>query len=441
MFLSIKGKIASFYRNRLVRDTATLEVGTISASFIQAFVGIFLARFLQPELFGVYTLAFSLAVLIIVFVSIGSQEAIAALIGEAYAKNDKAEVKETSAFLIKIFIITGLLALIGIFFAPFLADVFYGNQDIGIFAGYFIAAIFLSNSIFTLSKNGLQVLGEMKKMTAMILADQAVRSGLSLLFVFLGLGVFGAVSGHLAGALIILAVSILTWNWIRKRNDIFPSLSSLISSFRRTKIKKYLGFSIWVAIDKNISMLYMVLPIILTGIYVAASEVAFFKLAFAYINLATALLAPISILLNVEFPKMKIQNIGNLSSNFVKISLYSTALSAVLTLGAVLVAPWAFQLFYGESFAPSVKYIYGLFVYGALMGIGVGLGSMWRAINQVKTSIIINIVTLTVGIPTGLWLIKNYSIWGAVIMVTLWFTVSHTISFIYLVNKLKKNDT
>jgi len=86
---------------------------------------------------------------------------------------------------------------------------------------------------------------------------------------------------------------------------------------------------------------------------------------------------------------------------------------------------------------PSVKYVSGLFVYGALFGIGVGLGPMWRAIGQVKISIIINLIILGLGIPLGLWLIKSYGLWGAVIMVTLWFSVSHLVSFFYLLRKLK----
>ena len=85
---------------------------------------------------------------------------------------------------------------------------------------------------------------------------------------------------------------------------------------------------------------------------------------------------------------------------------------------------------------PSVPYVAGLVVYGALYGIGVGLGPMWRAINGVKVSIIINMVILGAGIPLGLWLIKNYSLWGSVAMVTIWFTVSHITSLIYLLRKL-----
>ena len=183
--------------------------------------------------------------------------------------------------------------------------------------------------------------------------------------------------------------------------------------------------------------IYMALPVVLTGIYVSTAEVTFFRLAFGYINLAMALLGPISTLLNVEFSKMKADNMQTLFYNFRKVSFYSIIISAALTAGAVLVSPWAFKILYGESFLPSIKYVAGLFVYGALYGIGVGLGPMWRAVDKVKVSILINTIILAAGVPVGIFMIKLWDIWGAVAMVTLWFTVSHFTSFIYLTRKLR----
>ena len=113
------------------------------------------------------------------------------------------------------------------------------------------------------------------------------------------------------------------------------------------------------------------------------------------------------------------------------------ALSAVLSFGVAIVSPVVFRILYGESYLPSIKYIFGLIAYGSLFGIGVGLGPMWRAINKVKVSIIINSLILAGGVPLGLWLIKNYGLWGSVVMVTIWFSVSHIISFTYLIKKLK----
>ncbi len=178
----------------------------------------------------------------------------------------------------------------------------------------------------------------------------------------------------------------------------------------------------------------------LTGIFVTASEVTFFKLAFGYINLALTLIGPISTLLNVEFPKMKVAEDGGdkLLRNFMRVSLYSLLFSVFLVIGAIIAAPFAFHILYGASFNPSIKYVAGLFFYGATMGMGVGFGPMWRALNKVKLSIMINTITLAVGVPIGLLLIKNFGLWGSVIWVSIMFNVSHIASFILIIKELKK---
>lgn len=224
---------------------------------------------------------------------------------------------------------------------------------------------------------------------------------------------------------------------MQKKFPILPSISELIRQVRNVPFTKYLRFSLWITVDRNIATLFATLPVLMTGIFIAPAGVAFFKLAFGYLNIALSLLGPISILLNVEFPRMKVIGFDQMKRSFIKVSLYSLILTSVLALGVVAISPVAFGILYGPEFRASVPYVFGLFLYGALFGIGVGLGPMWRAVNKVKISILINAITLAAGIPIGFWLIKNYGIWGSVAMVTIWFTVSHMASFIYLTNKLR----
>lgn len=435
--MAIKDKIFYFRQHAFVKNVVLLQSGSFAGNIIQALVAVFMARLLQPELFGIYALAFSLASLVGLFQGVGAQEAMATVLGETYARQDKWKTKEALAFLLKILCITSAIAITGATIAPWIAGKLYQNPSIGSYAAVVILAVVFSTTFFSLSSLVLQVAGKIKAMMMLGLADQIVRYGLSVGLVFFGLGVGGAVSGHLGGAIIIFIASLIIWERLRRKYPIFPSLRKLFRQAQAVSLKKYLGFSLWIAVDRNIANLYSILPVLLTGIYVSSAEVTFFKLAFAFVNLALSLLGPVSTLLNVEFPKMKVEDGANLRSNFVKVSLYSLGLSVLLTGSALLVAHPAFRFFYGENFLISVKYIYGLFVYGALFGVGVGLGPMWRAVNKVKISILINLITLGAGVPFGLWLIKNYGSWGSVIMVTVWFTVSHLISFIYLAKTLK----
>ncbi|OGN02015.1 MAG: hypothetical protein A2651_01285 [Candidatus Yanofskybacteria bacterium RIFCSPHIGHO2_01_FULL_42_12] len=433
----IKNKIWSLKQHLFIRNVATLQAGSFAGNIIQAGIGIIIARLLQPELFGVYSLAIGMASMTSLILGMGIQEAVSSLLGRAYAKGDGTEVENILGFMLKITFFAALVVVAVSAFLPTIADRLYGDSLIGIYAAIVVVAAILSSFLFTLTYSSFQVTGRVKSLAALLLSDQSLRYALSLSFVLLGFGVLGAIGGQLAGAVIIFIACSVFFIKFAQSEPLFPGLGRLVHIAKTVDIKKYFGFTFWVALDRNMGNVYMALPVILTGIYVTSSEVSFFKLAFGYTNLALSLLGPISILLNVEFPKIQIQDRELLYRNFKKISLYSLALSAVLSFGVAIVSPVVFRILYGESYLPSIKYIFGLIAYGSLFGIGVGLGPMWRAINKVKVSIIINSLILAGGVPLGLWLIKNYGLWGSVVMVTIWFSVSHIISFTYLIKKLK----
>ena len=433
----LKEKVMYFSRNRFVRQMMTLQAGSFTGNIIQAVIGIVIARLLQPELFGVYALAIGLASITSLIMGMGIQEAVSSLLGRAYAQKDREKVEDLFGFMLKITFLAALIVIAVLFFMPGIAGKLYGDKLIGIYASIVAVAAILSSLFFSLTYSSFQVTGRIKSLALLVVSDQSLRYGCSLTLVVAGLGVAGAVSGQLAGAFLTSIFSFFLFLRLKKQESLFPGWGNLVAAARRVDIKKYFGFTFWVALDRNMGNVFMALPVILTGIYAVSAEVSFFKLAFGYVNLALSLLGPVSILLNVRFPKMQVENKSELFRSFKKVSLYSLGLSVLLTVGAIIISPLAFKILYGESFLPSVKYVFGLVGYGAFMGIGVGLGPMWRAINKVKVSIIINSIILAAGIPLGLWLIKNYALWGSVAMVTVWFVVSHLFSYFYIADHLK----
>lgn len=426
------------WRNNFIKNVVTLQVGNFSGVVIQAGIGIFIARLLRPDLFGIYSLAIGMAGITSLILGMGIQEGVSSLLGRAYAKKDGVEIENILGFMLKTTFLAAFVVILISVFLSNIADKLYGNSVIGVYAAIVVVASVFSSLFFTLTYSSFQVVGRVKSLGLLIFSDQSVRYVLSLVFTLIGFGVLGAVSGQLIGAILIFIISAVLFSNFSKKEPLFPTLSRLVIIAKNANLKKYFGFTFWVALDRNMGNVYMALPVILTGIYVTASDVSFFKLAFGYTNLVLSLLGPISILLNVEFPKIQVTDKEQLYANFKKVSLYSLGLSILMVVGAAVVSPIAFKFLYGESYLPSIKYVFGLTVYGSLFGIGVGLGPMWRAINKVKISILINSVILGVGIPFGLWLIKNYGLWGSVIMVTVWFSVSHIISFTYLIRQLKK---
>lgn len=437
MLSGLREKIEYFRAHPFVRNAAILQVGNTFGNFLQAIGGIFIARMLQPEAFGIYALSFGLAGLINIFLGLGAQDAVITILSGAYVRKDQEQIHEAYAFLGKITFFAGCIALLGAGLAPLIAQYFYGNYLIGVYGGIIIIASIIASTLYSFAMNGLQLVGNIRGMTLLGLLDQLSRTGFAVLFVLVGFGVLGVMLGHLTGATIVFLTSFFVWRHLRREFSILPGLRSLFRHSISVPIRKYFGFSFWIAVDKNLANLYNILSIMLLGLYVSTSEVTFFKLAFGYINLAISFLGPIGLLLNVEFPKMKEMNSPRLAHNFMRVSLYSFGLSFILTVGAVIVAPFAFRLLYGPNFEASIRYVYGLIPYGAIMGMGIGLGSMLRALNKVVFSIKLHIVTLSLGIPLGLLFIKNWGAWGAVAIVSIWYIEIILVAFFYILRRLK----
>src|SRR3990167_6567848 len=432
----IKDRITYFRQHRFVKNLAILQIGNFSNTFIQGLTGIIIARLLQPELFGVYAISFSLAGLLVLVVSFGIQDTGATIVSGTYAHEEHKGTREAFMFLGRMVSLIAVLSIIVTLIAPSLAGKIYHNPLIGWYAGILVMASFISNTFLNFSALAYLVLGKVKQMTLLTFTDQTLRNVLSVLLIVGGLGITGAMSGHLFGAVIMLIVSIILWECLRREHSIFPSVREFFTRSAGLQVRKHISFSAWVALDKNIATLFNLLPVLMVALYVSATDVGYFKISLAYVNLVIGLMGPISTLLNVELPRMREENPETLRKNFIRVSMYSLLCSVVLTIGALIISPIALRILYGHSFVPGVKYILGLGIYGAFLGIGIGLGAMWRSLHKVKVSILINTITLAIGIPSGLYLIKHFEVWGAVIMISAWFTVSHMASFFYIIRHM-----
>ena len=417
----------------------TLQMGSILGTLIQAMAGVFIARLLQPELFGVYALAFSLASLASIFMATGVGDGIISIVAGAHARGDKDTIADALGFLLKIASIIGMLVALALVFLPFISNILYHRYDIGLFAGIVVMASIISNLLFSVSQVVFQAERRIAIATSLIFIDLSVRWGLSLFLVFSGYKILGAAIGHFVGSIIVFSIVGFFWNKLLSKDSLIPSLGQIIQRAITVNWRRFIRYSFWVALDRNVATLFSFLPISMAGIYFISSDVAFYKISFGFTNLALSLLAPISIMLNIEFPRLREESLGKMRSSFLMVTFYSAIFSALLVICAAVISPIAFEILYGESFMPSVKYTYGFIIYGVFNGLGVGLGPMWRALDKVKISILINTIVLAIGIPIGLYLLKHYGIWGGVAMVTAWFSVSHVASFVYLYNHLSDN--
>jgi stage V sporulation protein B len=433
-------RIRYFVNHQFVRHTALLQAGNITGTFVQAVIGVFIARLLKPELFGQYSIALSVASIVTIVLGAGVQDAVAPQTARAWATGDDGALRQALGFWAKFTIANIVATCVVVLVLPIITGHLYHSDITGQYAAIIVIAALISTTVFTLTQLMLQVAGRIRSLSLLTLGDVIGRYGVVVVLMLAGTGIWGAVTGHLIGALILLVISILVYRRLNRTYHRLPNLYKLWGLAGTTSWRPLLTPTLWVIIDRNLGMLYGALPVAMVGLYVAGAEVAYFKLAFGYVMLAMTTLGPISTLLNVHFPTVQVTDRSRLKRIFFRVTLYSTLMTTGITIVVLVISPVVFRILYGTVYLPSIPYVYGFGLFGALYGLGVGLGPMWRAVNRVHTSIVINLATLGIGVPLGVVLITHWHIWGAVAMVTLWYTVSHAVSFAYLTEALKSQS-
>ncbi len=419
-----------------VRGALQFQLGSVGAMLVQAIAGVVLARLLGPHEYGRFAIVMSMAAVGSVLLGAGAADAMAPVLSRAHHSGDDTGVRDAILFLGKFVLITAAIVFVFGLSIPALAGHFYGDRMLGWFAFAVLMASAVSTVLLTPTQLALQVFGRIGKLSALTFADQTIRQGFVVGLVLAGLGVAGASLGHLIGALVVLMASAAFWWRLRQAWPLVPSIDSLWKDVPDTG-RQYIRPTLWVLADRNLAMLYGAAPVALAALFLTATDVSYFKIALGWVTLALAVLSPVSVLLNTELARIQVQQPLYLRARFIRITGVAVVASAFVTGIAALIARPVFQILYGAQYAAAVPLVYWLVPFGALFGLGVALGPMWRVINKVRVSIVINIVVLCTGVPLALLAMRHWGVLGAVAMVTAWYTFSHGVSLLYLFRHLQ----
>lgn len=437
----IKKYLKKISQSNFVKDTAILQMGTFFSTGLTFLASIAYARFLGPENYGKYVLIFAFVSLIQIFMHLGADYAVLTLLSEAWTKKDKQEIKNLIIFFFKVTLIVSLtIGILAIIFSPIIADSIYNNSYIGILARWILLACMLK-VMFSLLIIILQVARKIKHLTIIENINKIIYILVPVAFVVLfKFGLPGIVWGHLVSSIIFLIFSIYFYNLLLKKTDLLPNFKEIFLGLKSVSIKKYFKFGFTIAVDKNLASLYSVLPLFFLGMFVNDAEVSYFKIAFSYLGLALIFLKPISRLLMVQFPKSKTYGKKELKKHFYKSTLYSVLMVCVIILPMLLLSRYLVDFFYGIKYLPSVKIIYILWPYVIFSAFGVGLSSMFRALNKMRIAITANLIVLILTTPLIYLAIKTYGLIGMAISVIFWTIVPIFILLIYFYNYFKKSN-
>ncbi len=419
MLKYVQNKIIDLFKSNFIKDTAALQTGTMVLAVLTFIESIIFARFLGPENYGLYALIFAFAGMIEIFIHWGIDYSTLTLLSEAWAKEDKNEIKNLIIFFIKFSLfISAIIGLSIIILAPLISKLLYHNPSIGEMARWILLAIIIRFA-FILIIVILQVARKIKKLTILENINEIIYIIIATGLLYLGFNLKGVIWGYFLATLIFLFFSLHFYNFIRKRIDLLPSIKEILIDFKKAPFLRYFKFVFLIGIDKILGNFYTYLPMIFLGLFVSNMEMGYFKTALTYISLPFVLLVPIARLLTVQLPKSYLLGTQQLKKHFLKATFGSTILMALIALPVVFLSKFLIKILYGLEYLPSVNLIYIFWPYMIACGFGIGIGALYRTLKRIDICIKYNIISI-ITIPIFYWLIKISGTVGAVVATTVW---------------------
>lgn len=261
----------------------------VISSILILVMSVFVARYLQPADFGLYTIVVAFST----FLSMGGNFGIGTAFRKYIPENKKSDVLGNmiaSGYLISI-IISVTITVVAIAFSPYIATMLY--KDAALALPLMIASItFLLSVMLNLNIAALVALKKNRKSAYSIIGYSSIEMVAAIVLVYLGYGVLGAIAGIAIGTFIGLLISFAS---------LFKEIE--LKTFKATKkmIGKLTSFSVPVVISYVFQNGVINFGILFLGLYASSFMLGNFGAAFRLGRFIEVLLASSTIVLLPTF--------------------------------------------------------------------------------------------------------------------------------------------
>jgi O-antigen/teichoic acid export membrane protein len=215
-----------------------------------------------------------------------------------------------------------------------------------------------------------------------------------------------------------VAALLLYRRWRRRyaakaRADVdLPALREILPRVRRVPLRKDLGFSVWIGLDKNFAVLVTLIPYWILG-WSTTDETR--KQAQGFLHGAMRILSfPLMALTAVS--RNTLLKLGERQGArdpagawrvFRQVTVVSGLFSLAVVVPLAVLAPWIIRVVAGPGFEAEVPCLRILAIYAAVQGFAAGLGSLFIVRERLRASMLLKLVGVAIVLPVGLWLCRT----------------------------------
>lgn len=357
-------------KRKFVRDVGVLTIANLVAAMLSFAQGIFVARWLGPERYGMAALVMTYPGLVFAFFDARSAEASVKYLSEFYARGDRDRVLGICKFGYIIDLAIALLAFFTVLVTASWAakEVARNPEAVGLIAIY--AAAFIPQSLVGTSRAVLTTLGKFSLMAWINVLMTFWRSLLVISLVLGGWQVAGVVwGGAISTSVTGLVYGAIAFAIIYRRWGAFPHQGKWHAIAReRPQLVRFLFYN---SLTSLLGIVTKQLDVLILGYFRNPTEVGYYKLAKSLTGVVGYLVKPLQ---SVTYPEMAIiGGLGNGKALTQKVRRLALQVGLPLGLAVLAIAPfapWILPLLVGSSYGAAVPGI-------QLLSIGF---AMWLAV-------------------------------------------------------------
>lgn len=319
-----------------IYNSSSVLIGNLAGLVISIYV----ARVLKPELFGIYSLAISIALLLMTFTDLGINATVVRYVAYAHGKADVELVRgyirslgKFKVFLVflvasALFLFSDILA-IQVFDKPALS---LPLKIMALYLTFFSLTGFL-NSIFN-------AFNDFRANLVRALVYEVSRVSLIFVFLYFGLSVVGALLGFVGASLLsFFALALLL---ARMRNFVFGKA-------KQVDWKRIVRFTGYLTVGSITWTVFAYVDSVMIGIFLPSEEVGFYRAAYNIVNAVAGIVA----LPGVLFPVFVQLEGRDLTRAFDRILRYASIIAFPCSFGLGVIAEPLIRFVYGSEYLPA----------------------------------------------------------------------------------------
>jgi O-antigen/teichoic acid export membrane protein len=404
--------------------------GTAAATVIMAIAAILVGRLLGPELYGQYTLVFTIPQLLFLFTDLGINQGVMKYAASFNARGETGRTIRIIKYALLLRALAGIvLFIINYAFADFLSSTIMHRPDIAFYMRIASTSI-LFQAVFTTATSAFVGLDKTEYNALTTNIQALAKTIIEITLVLLGFSVAGAVTGFAASYVVGAVAGAIILYLVLKQDSDRKSTQSLTSEL---KMLMQYGTPLYVSV-LLIGLIPFYQNIVLAN-YTTDADVGNYKAAANFATLITVMSTPITTILLPAFSKIDSSAKHKINLFFKLANKYTTLLiipfmTLIITFSAEIV-----QIIYGSTFQSASLYLATRSLVFLLVGLGyLTLTSFFSGLGETKTTMIVSLVTFLILVILSPLLTGTFGVQGLIAA----FLIASTAGTIYATYKARR---